>query len=153
MPCRYHHVSGAIHIQHGKIKLKSRPWHHKLHPNVADHMVTRYNAGIYFHMPGGLDEMPLPRPDKKNLQRLSVLYNARNGKGGGLDKISDTSQNSSTEGKPTSEYSASEYPGRHLIACALVPCNAKGSRLEEMYHRSAVQDVGFPCSSYAGTLV
>ena len=47
---------------------------------------------------GGLDEMPLPRPDKKNLQRLSSLYNARNGKPGALDKISDSS--SRTEGNP-----------------------------------------------------
>lgn len=63
-------------------------------------MVTRYNAGIYFHMPGGLAEMPLPRPDKKNLQRLSVLYNARNGKVSALEKTSDESQISSAEGKP-----------------------------------------------------
>ncbi|DBA83613.1 hypothetical protein WJX77_012231 [Trebouxia sp. C0004] len=58
----YHHVNGAIHIMNGKVKLKSRPWHFKLHPNVADHLVARYNAGIFLHMPGGVEEMPLPRP-------------------------------------------------------------------------------------------
>ena len=47
-------MSGAIHLENGHIKLKSRPWLHKLRPNVADHMITRYNAGIYFQMPGQL---------------------------------------------------------------------------------------------------
>ena len=87
--CRYHHVNGAIHIKGGKIKLRSRPWHFKLRPNVADHLVARYNAGIYLHMPGGLEEMPLPRP--RNLRRLSSLatsVNDRSSKGGALDSLS-----------------------------------------------------------------
>ena len=69
--CRYHHVGGAIHILRNKIKLRHRSWIFKLRPNVADHLVARYNAGIYMHMPGGLEEMPLPRP--KNIKRLSSL--------------------------------------------------------------------------------
>ena len=84
--CRYHHVNGAIHIMGGKIKLRSRPWHFKLRPNVADHLVARYNAGIYLHMPGGLEEMPLPRP--RNLRRLSSLANDRSSKGGAVDGLS-----------------------------------------------------------------
>ena len=36
--------------------------------------------------------MPLPRPDKKNMQRLSMLYAAQHGKAGALDKLSDSSQ-------------------------------------------------------------
>ena len=73
----------------GKIKLRSRPWHFKLRPNVADHLVARYNAGIYLHMPGGLEEMPLPRP--RNLRRLSSLAtsaNDRSSKGGAMDGLS-----------------------------------------------------------------
>lgn len=73
----------------GKIKLRSRPWHFKLRPNVADHLVARYNAGIYLHMPGGLEEMPLPRP--RNLRRLSSLansYNDRSNRGGAMDRSS-----------------------------------------------------------------
>ncbi|KAL0043790.1 hypothetical protein WJX82_000576 [Trebouxia sp. C0006] len=71
----YHHVNGAIHIRNGKIKLKSRPWHFKLHPNVADHLVARYNAGIFLHMPGGVEEMPLPRPKTvpRYMRRMSSL--------------------------------------------------------------------------------
>ncbi|KAL0041862.1 hypothetical protein WJX79_007144 [Trebouxia sp. C0005] len=71
----YHHVNGAIHIMNGKIKLKSRPWHFKLRPNVADHLVARYNAGIFLHMPGGVEEMPLPRPKTvpRYMRRLSSL--------------------------------------------------------------------------------
>lgn len=43
--------------------------------------------------------MPLPRPDKKNMQRLSSLYAAQQGKIGALNQISDTSQASkSSEG-------------------------------------------------------
>lgn len=34
----------------------------------------RHNAGIYIHMPGGLEEMPLPHP--RNINRLSTLHNA-----------------------------------------------------------------------------
>ena len=71
----------------GKIKLRSRPWHFKLRPNVADHLVARYNAGIYMHMPGGLEEMPLPRP--RNLRRLSSLATSiddRSSKGTALDR-------------------------------------------------------------------
>jgi len=73
--CRYHHVNGAIHISNGKIKLKSRPWHFKLRPNVADHLVARYNAGIFLHMPGGVEEMPLPRPKyvPRYMRRMSSL--------------------------------------------------------------------------------
>ena len=74
--CRYHHVNGAIHILGGKIKLRSRPWHFKLRPNVADHLVARYNAGIYLHMPGGLEQMPLPRP--RNLRHMSSLATSAN---------------------------------------------------------------------------
>ena len=73
----------------GKIKLRSRPWHFKLRPNVADHLVARYNAGIFLHMPGGLEEMPLPRP--RNLRRLSSLastVNDRSSKGGAMDGLS-----------------------------------------------------------------
>ena len=87
--CRYHHVNGAIHIMGGKIKLRSRPWHFKLRPNVADHLVARYNAGIYLHMPGGLEEMPLPRP--RNLRRLSSLatsVNDRSSKGSAMNGVS-----------------------------------------------------------------
>ena len=64
-------MNGAIHINRNKIKLRSRPWHFKLRPNVADHLVARYNAGIFLHMPGGLEEMPLPRP--RNFARLNSL--------------------------------------------------------------------------------
>lgn len=69
-------MNGAIHIMGGKIKLRSRPWHFKLRPNVADHLVARYNAGIYLHMPGGLEQMPLPRP--RNLRRMSSLATSAN---------------------------------------------------------------------------
>ena len=82
-------MNGAIHIMGGKIKLRSRPWHFKLRPNVADHLVARYNAGIFLHMPGGLEEMPLPRP--RNLRRLSSLastVNDRSSKGGAMDGLS-----------------------------------------------------------------
>ena len=64
-------MNGAIHIRGGKIKLRSRPWHFKLRPNVADHLVARYNAGIFLHMPGGLEAMPLPKP--RNMRRLNSL--------------------------------------------------------------------------------
>ena len=73
----------------GKIKLRSRPWHFKLRPNVADHLVARYNAGIYLHMPGGLESMPLPRP--RNLRRLNSLassVNDRSSKGSAMDRSS-----------------------------------------------------------------
>ncbi|KAL3130729.1 hypothetical protein ABBQ38_000076 [Trebouxia sp. C0009 RCD-2024] len=85
----YHHVNGAIHIMGGKIKLRSRPWHFKLRPNVADHLVARYNAGIYLHMPGGLEAMPLPWP--RNLRRLNSLassVNDRSSKGSAMDRSS-----------------------------------------------------------------
>ena len=73
----------------GKIKLRSRPWHFKLRPNVADHLVARYNAGIYLHMPGGLEAMPLPHP--RNLHRLSSLatsVNDRSSNGVAMDTLS-----------------------------------------------------------------
>ena len=95
--CRYHHVNGAIHILGGKIKLRSRPWHFKLRPNVADHLVARYNAGIYMHMPGGLEEMPLPHP--RNLRRLSSLANSvndRSSKGGAMVRMSLDSMSPTT---------------------------------------------------------
>lgn len=44
---RYHHVQGAIHITPGGlIKLRSRPWHCKLMPNVSHHLMASYRSGI-----------------------------------------------------------------------------------------------------------
>ncbi len=82
-------MNGAIHILGGKIKLRSRPWHFKLRPNVADHLVARYNAGIFLHMPGGVEEMPLPRP--RNMHRMSSLQssiNDRSSRGSAVDRLS-----------------------------------------------------------------
>ena len=75
----------------GKIKLRSRPWHFKLRPNVADHLVARYNAGIFLHMPGGVEQMPLPRPRNKHMRRLGSLGSSvkdRNSKGGAGSRAS-----------------------------------------------------------------
>ena len=51
--------------------------------------MARYNAGIFLHMPGGVEEMPLPRP--RNMHRLSSLQsslNDRSSRGSAVDRIS-----------------------------------------------------------------
>ena len=42
---------------------------------MADHLVARYNAGIFLHMPGGVEDMPLPRPKTvpRYMRRVSSL--------------------------------------------------------------------------------
>eukprot|EP00884_Botryococcus_braunii_P010106 jgi/Botrbrau1/19097/Bobra.0077s0011.1 len=55
---RYYHVKGAMHVHRNSVVLRSRPWHYKWRPNVADHWVARYTAGLYTLVPGGHAMMP-----------------------------------------------------------------------------------------------
>lgn len=55
---RYYHVKGAMHVHRNSVVLRSRPWHYKWRPNVADHWVARYTAGLYTLVPGGQAMMP-----------------------------------------------------------------------------------------------
>ncbi|KAK9818137.1 hypothetical protein WJX72_007701 [[Myrmecia] bisecta] len=56
---RYHHVKGAIHVRKSNLYLRSRPWHVKYRPNVADHLLVRYNLTVHSVLPGG-DQADLP---------------------------------------------------------------------------------------------
>ncbi|KAK9842880.1 hypothetical protein WJX74_003838 [Apatococcus lobatus] len=49
---RYHHVGGTVHVSKAGMMFKSRAWHVKLRPNVADHLLIRYSRGIYQVVPG-----------------------------------------------------------------------------------------------------
>ena len=58
--CRFHHVQGAIHITPaGLIKLRSRPWHYKLMPNVAHHGMAHYHNGMTLRLPSFLEHRPI----------------------------------------------------------------------------------------------
>ena len=37
----YKHVRGAVHLHGHQVRLRHRPWHHFLRPNIADHEVRR----------------------------------------------------------------------------------------------------------------
>ncbi|KAK9818390.1 hypothetical protein WJX72_011847 [[Myrmecia] bisecta] len=58
-PFRYHHVKGAIHVLKRNLFLRSRPWYVKYRPNVADHLLVRYNLTVHSVLPGG-DQADLP---------------------------------------------------------------------------------------------
>lgn len=56
--CRYHHVSGAIHITpSGLIKLRSRPWVYKLMPSLSHHGMAQYHVGMSLLVPDFLKEI------------------------------------------------------------------------------------------------
>ena len=120
----------------GKIKLRSRPWHFKLRPNVADHLVARYNAGIYMHMPGGIEEMPLPRP--RNLRRLSSVagpVNGRTSKGRAMDRLSSgqTLDNASPTAAAAAAMDADD--GVPQLGSSITPYGAYGA-----VYNNAVQE-------------